>query len=508
MTIDRSFLLQALLQHNYFPNQKSSKDELPPPITTFPFTLSLARRLRDLPQKRPRSQSGYDAVDYRLTRFNNVPRISSLPHPKAYATLALQIVSNWKAISYITQNPHSQVVPQQHKDGRLLIMDYEDSATSIHSAIKTSIGRDYIVRTDISNCFPSIYSHAVPWAAVGIAEAKRNIRTRSAWYNKIDAAIRLTRRNETTGIPIGPATSAIVAEMILARIDSVIGQRFTYVRYIDDYTAYCSTDEQAEEFVFALSNELSKYKLQLNVGKTETTNIPCGSRQAWVVALRNAFPKHRHLSVHGVADYLDFALTLSTQTPDGSVLKYGLKSIISKFFNPNVDVDSNVLGLTIDYVLSLSYHYSALTPLLEDLFNVAVVDDGSFAYGDHLTTLLQKFIRLRRSDAITWALYFCIKYNVPLSCASALRIIELGDCIPMLMLYQSANASHRQMVIDFAKGLDNSDFYRLDQYWLLLYQLYRDKQILSPYSNGDKVFETMKDEGVSFVKPIGVRSQP
>ena len=508
MTINKSFLVQALLQHNYFPNQKSSKDELPPHINTLAFSLSLARRLRDLPQKRLPSQSGYDAVDYRLTRFNNVPRISSLPHPKAYASLALQIAANWNDISYITQNPHSKVVPQRHTDSRLLIMDYEDSATSIHSAIKTSIGRDYIVRTDISNCFPSIYSHAVPWAAVGIDEAKRNIRTTSAWYNKLDAAIRRTRRNETTGIPIGPATSAIAAEMILARIDSVIGQHFTFVRYIDDYTAYCSTDEQAEEFVFALSNELSKYKLQLNVGKTETANIPSGSRQAWVVALRNAFPKHHHLSVHSVADYLDFALTLSTQTPDGSVLKYGLKSIISKLFNPKVNLDGNVLDLTIDYSLSLSYHYSALTPLLEDLFDVAVVADGSFAYSDHLTTLLQKFVRLRRSDAITWALYFCIKYTVPIRDACALRIIKSADCIPMLMLYQSTNPSHRQLVIDFAKGLDNSDLYKLDQYWLLLYQLYRDKQISSPYSNGDKVFETMRDEGVTFVNPIGVRSQP
>ena len=29
------------------------------------------------------------------------------------------------------------------------------------------IGKKYIVKADISTCFPSIYTHSIPWALVG-----------------------------------------------------------------------------------------------------------------------------------------------------------------------------------------------------------------------------------------------------------------------------------------------------------------------------------------------------
>ena len=282
MNVDKKYVLHSLLQANYLPNQQNAQHELPRILNSKTFSEDLARRLESLPQRRPRHYAGYDAVDYRLTRFNNVPRLCSIPHPKAYASLTLEIFRHWDKIAYITQNPISRIVPQKHSDGRLLIMNYEDRSKQIQEAISASFGCQYIVNTDIANCFPSIYSHAVSWAAVGIEESKQHIGKRNKWYNRLDAAIRLTKRNETTGIAIGPGTSAIVAEMILARVDSSMKRKFTYTRYIDDYTAFCRSTEEAGEFIFSLSNELSQYKLTLNVGKTETVDVPHESNPGWI----------------------------------------------------------------------------------------------------------------------------------------------------------------------------------------------------------------------------------
>ncbi|MFP3360814.1 RNA-directed DNA polymerase, partial [Planococcus sp. SIMBA_143] len=77
----------------------------------------------------------------------------------------------------------------------------------------------YRVRTDIANFYKSIYSHSLPWALIGIAEAKGN-RGSSHWYNKIDKATRISQRNETKGITIGPATSSILSEIILFPVDA------------------------------------------------------------------------------------------------------------------------------------------------------------------------------------------------------------------------------------------------------------------------------------------------
>ena len=46
-------------------------------------------------------------------------------------------------------------------------------------------------------------------------------------------------------------------------------------------------------------------------------------------------------------------------------------------------------------------------------------------------------------------------------------------------------------------SLNKSDLYELDQYWVLLYQLFNDGIIENPYRE-DKSFDILKDEEVSF----------
>ncbi|MDE2991004.1 MAG: RNA-directed DNA polymerase [Chloroflexota bacterium] len=508
MSLDKQYLLNALLRHNYFPSHQKHRDELPPLLDSTSLSPTIARQLRDLPKVRRKPHSGYDAVEYRLTRFNNVPRVCSIPHPKAYSTLALRLATDWDKIAYITDNPRSQIIPRQHDDGRVMIMNYQDSAEQIARSVRNSFGRQYIVKTDISNCYPSIYSHAVPWAAVGIAEAKKHIGKRSKWYNKLDHAITLTRRNETMGIAIGPATSAIVAEIILARVDLTLDDKFKYTRFMDDYTAFCLNREEAEEFLFSLSRELSKFQLLLNVGKTATVDTPSNSSEFWVSDLRKALPQQDSVTLHSAVDYLDFALDLSKRRPDGSVLKYALRSLVPRLVDSGATVDERAIDLILDYSLNLCFHFSALVTMLEQLFDISAIVYNSFVHGDRLQQILLRFTRMRQSDAISWCLYFCLKYRVaiPEECASG--IIKSGDCIPMVILYWSGNLKYRQMVIDFANTIDRSDLYKLDQYWLLLYEVYRDDEITNPYGQEDRVFEVMKSAGISFTRPVADQLPP
>ena len=43
----------------------------------------------------------------------------------------------------------------------------------------------YILKADISQCFPSIYTHSIAWAAHGIEEAKLDTDPRSVSYSPI-----------------------------------------------------------------------------------------------------------------------------------------------------------------------------------------------------------------------------------------------------------------------------------------------------------------------------------
>ena len=502
-------VLGSLLQHNFFPREKRDGEDLPPIFTTVSFTEKAARSLvkSNKTEFSKRIKYGYDALEYKLTRFNGAARILSIPHPTAYANLALSIADNWGAILYTMQNKNSKVVPNFHPDGRIIIMDYENKVARAKEMIGLSFGQRYVVHTDISSCFPSIYSHSISWALVGLEKAKRD-RSPKHWFNQIDKAVQSTKRNESHGLAVGPGTSHILAEAILARVDEEMSKKFSYVRYVDDYTAYCEGEEDAENFVLKLTEELAKYKLMLNTAKTKIKRLPQMSNSGWVIALLNMRPELNGISINKVVNYLDFAVELSGRTPDGSVLKYALKTL-SNTILPVQIIDTDVLRVVVKYALALSFHHAVLIPLLDRLFTKAYVLESGFTYSEELQKLTRHHTRLHHSDAISWLLYFANKYGVPIEKDSSAQIVASGDCIPMLLLYLSNSPEHQRRVISFVRKLARPpiDPYRLDQYWLLLYQLFQDNRIRNPYNRISELrgtltsFKILKQEGVTFVTP-------
>ncbi|GAH20339.1 unnamed protein product, partial [marine sediment metagenome] len=255
-------------------------------------------------------------------------------HPIAYAMLCHSLHDNWEELEYITKKEHSLIIPEEHDDGRIIVMKYENFEEKTEHHIKLSFNKKFYVKTDISNFFPSIYSHSIPWALVGFDTAKEN-RDQTEWFNQIDKYQRLINRDETNGIPIGPATSNIICESILARIDKKLKEYYKklkkdiiFIRFIDDYTAYLNTYEEAEDFIRRLSEELSKYKLLLNIKKTFIKQLPSPYSPEWLVDIATRIPDKDNINSANIIQFLDYALNKQVISPDGSVLKYAAKSII------------------------------------------------------------------------------------------------------------------------------------------------------------------------------------
>lgn len=275
--IDSNFVKEALLKSNYFPLQKDRNEELPSIFSSELFTADIADELVAIKLR----NGGYDDLSFNVTRFNNVHRKISIPHPLPYAHLVNTITKNWVGISHIEENENSIIRPLKHKDGRIIVMTYEHSKRKTKRYSDSSKGKKFIVHSDISNFYPSIYTHAIPWALLGVPEAKLN---RSGGFeNQLDAHQRMMKRNETTGIAIGPGTSNIVSEIILYEVDKLLKDKgYEFYRFIDDYTAFCSTYEESESFIRDLSEYLSIYSLLLNIKKTEIKKLPKPTVADWV----------------------------------------------------------------------------------------------------------------------------------------------------------------------------------------------------------------------------------
>ncbi len=495
---ERHFL-EALTRWNYFPNQKDSATELPPCFSTSRYTPEIADELANTNPSQERKKYWFDLVEYKATRFNNVPRVLSLIHPLAYARVYSNLKKNRVEILGSMKDDNSVITAEQHNDGRMFIMNYEDHETKTKNTLEISFGASFRAHADVANCFGSIYTHSLEWAVQGYEKAKERLQERGEkhWSSTLDITLRNAKRNETSGLPVGPSSSSIAVEIVLAAVDRELAGKFRFVRYIDDYTAYCETHIQAQEFIRALSIALSRYRLTLNLSKTKITELPEPLVDSWVTKLANATPWRTDsngaltLFTHEAINFLDYAVHLNKDVPDGSVLKLAAGLICHR-------AQGDTAATVFQYILSLSWHYPILLPLLEKI-------DATSDYYDKETVIakLNEILKTnaihRRSDGMCWALYYLNQLSSDPNDENVGLVIQTSDAtaIALLSIFETATdavVAHARQIIE------NCTLYELDQNWILLYQLFLQEKIENPYAD-DPTFEILKKHDVQFINP-------
>src|SRR5690606_6893458 len=95
--------------------------------------------------------------------------------------------------------------------------------------------------------------------------------------DQLDVLFRSVANNQTIGLPIGPDTSRLMAEVILGRIDTTLRQKFRSLRglrFIDDYELVVNSRSEADAVLMELQRLLNEYELELNPAKTAIIALP------------------------------------------------------------------------------------------------------------------------------------------------------------------------------------------------------------------------------------------
>ena len=514
---DKDYAYNALLRYNYLPMVNKHLDYIPSQIfSTEDFTPALADEM--LHNTAPRKKGGYDQIEFRSTRFPNMTRLFHIPHPVPYARLCQCISENWNKpkIIRICENPNSNFKPAKHDDGRLIMGEYKhlgrisimdsDDFRELILKIDASTGKFYRVKADISTFFPSIYTHSIPWALVGRDQAKRDARNTASWYNKLDTLQRRLKRNETQGVPIGPATSHIISEIILCEVDEAlcaIDDTYQFTHFADDYECYCETRAQAETFILDLERELRKYLLELNPKKLLIEELPVGYQEQWIRTLRHHLPSNQNqnqkLSPRCIIEILDSAVDLQKHYPDKNVLKYAARAIANSKANSDI-LDKESANYFLKYLNNLAVHNPSVLPILCQVAKEHDVGKENDVGSDlEIMPVLQQSIKFQRSDAICWSLYFMGISGQKVSNDLAKKIIETGDCMSIGMLI--ALGQHEQEVLDFLDDIKMTSCYDWDQYWILIYELAPSGGNFDGYLEKSG-FKFLRDKNVRFINPI------
>jgi hypothetical protein len=278
--------LQNLLQKGYFPR------ELPPPFKTDSYAnhvLGAAAAWSAGEKSKWRR-----CVAHNLARPGGLRRPLKIPNPVSYFVLAELISNHWPEIRmhtwkqrlsasrpYVLTNSSRSIIPRYHYGELPRIRNLRRR------------GHKYLLSSDIDQFYPSIYTHAIPWAlhtkTTCKAELRRPGRGAHLLGNQLDKATQAMNDGQTRGIPIGPDTSLVLAEILLAAVDDALINQFGPLvrgfRYVDDYELSCVKLSDAEKLLTALQGLLGEYELLINPRKTSLIELPAPLLDNWSVDL-------------------------------------------------------------------------------------------------------------------------------------------------------------------------------------------------------------------------------
>jgi len=495
-------VLNGLLDHGLF------AEKIPPCFTTVGLAElvsgSMGTLLDETNEHKLKEVVGacaHDYMRYEALRDSNIPRHMGVPHPEAYGLQALAIAKHWQAIATHCNRPKpafSRIHVRHIGDGRVFEMNYKGAErfSFEEDEQKWMTGAQFVVEADIATCFPSIYTHSIPWALDGKSAAKKSGSLTKLAGNQLDKCTQNTRDRQTNGLLIGPHASNIISEIILTQIDFDL-QKKGYLkvkRHVDDYRFYASTYEDAEKFIKDLGLALRAYEMSLNEKKTKIVPLPSPSEADWVLVLnRHPLPKDQELKFSEIRAFLDRALTCAQAIGKSTPLNYAIK-VLAKSHSKNNPGDGDetpprklslrAKRMYAQEAMNLALAYPYLAPMLdENVFTPYWYADLKDKIAEFATALVQLGLRKLYSDAIAHAIFLSLKYDfvIDLKDEQFKEVVKLDDCIANVLLLEYAKVREREKLEKAVKRraneLKTADQRDKDKHWLLIYQVWSEVEL-------------------------------
>jgi hypothetical protein len=265
-----------------------------------------------------------------LARLGGTRRILTIPNPIAHRSLVFFLDAGAAEIAKrLRRSKWSESVPRARgaKD-RAVVPRSALGGLPILRAQNRSTGH-FVLLADIADFYRSIYTHSIPWVLHTRAFAKipANQKNYTLLGNQLDLALRNGQGRQTKGIPIGPDSSLVIAELLAAAIDEELAQRVTPLRafrYYDDYELTFENRSRAEEALAHLQRILTSYELDLNPTKTAIRELPVASERSWILRIRDYEFGTKRTTQQRIISFFDDVFELRAREAGSYVVGYAI----------------------------------------------------------------------------------------------------------------------------------------------------------------------------------------
>lgn len=335
------------------------------------------KNLSDFRDTTPRD---FDDVNYKLITNKDGKyawRPFQLINPAIYVSLVHKITDkeNWEVI--VKRFELFQQNEQIECHSLPMVADKEDKSdknSQIYTwwqmieqrSITLAIDYRYLLETDITDCYGSIYTHSIPWAIHTKEEAKKksNRNKNSLIGVAIDNHLQDMSYGQTNGIPQGSKIMDFIAEIVLGYVDSLLTEElnklnivdYKILRYRDDYRVFTNNPFESEQIAKKLSEILSDIGLKLNADKTKASdnvikNSIKADKRYWISNKRITENKQK---------WLIQLFLMSEQFPNSGTLDTQMREFL-KVLENSKRKDSNIETL-ISLVTEIAYRNPRVSP--------------------------------------------------------------------------------------------------------------------------------------------------
>ena len=441
-----------------------------------------------------------------LARPGLMARQLGVPHPHPYFKLSGEIVQNWSVIiAKINSASLSVTRPVDDPQGtRAVIPNQGMDRTELRAQMR-ALSR-YVLHADVSQCYPSIYTHSLAWALHGKSVAKI-VKDDSLVGNRIDRWVRYGQDGQTIGVPVGPDTSLVLSELVLSQVDVRLESRgLVGFRYIDDYELYFSNRQAAEQGIAELIAALADYELALNSRKTTIAVLPQPLQEDWVSQLRRTDLRARAREERSDLTLLfDDAFRLAALNSGQFVVSYALGRLGARIEEKTdlVAPDNwpylQKLLLQACWAQPTAIH-KAVSLLAWGPANGLPLDREIAEQA--INRLIVEHAQLRNSSEVAWALWAAVSLRLRVRAQAAKYLVGFEDDLVALVSLHL----HRRGLLP--RGFDRSPWSALltpaqlmGPRWLLAYEAAVKGSLVA--SAGDHIasvpfFDATRSAGVTF----------
>ena len=364
----------------------------------------------------------------------------------------------------------------------------------------------HVVFADIARFYHSIYTHSIPWAIDGkaIAKMRRNAKGRRYLGNELDQLVRDCQDGQTVGIPVGPDSSLVLAELVASAVDSALGKAIRGLkgmRFIDDFEIPCRTRREADALLERLDIALARFELALNPLKTSIADLPVPLDQPWKTPIRTATVRDtaKEQATDLIA-FFDIAYSLAKEFPEKSVLAYA----IGRLANVDICPENAALfqRLSIQCVLAEPGTAPAVLERLAANHVKGLAVDAT-ELTDLLTAQIVEHAPLNHSNEVAWALWGALIFDLRISKQAVKAISGMTDSVVALTALHAEQRGLLQTSIDtrlWQSYLTTENLY--GEQWLLCYEASIKGWLKSPggtdHVGADANFQWLREIGVEF----------